>query len=161
MSANDVSALLWRERELLEMLLFKLEVKQLLLTAGKSRWLHHATREVEHVLDRLRAAGLARTIRVSELAEEWGAGENATLRDLIAAAPEETWAEIFQGHLTAMTELAAQISEVRDGNERLLRAAVRSTQETIADLNPDAGIYSANGAGPAPSGTANLVDKSL
>ncbi|WP_193509287.1 flagellar protein FlgN [Cryobacterium sp. BB736] len=161
MSANDVSALLWRERELLEMLLFKLEEEQLLLTAGKTRWLQHATREVEQVLDRLRAAGLTRTIEVSALAQEWGAREDATLRDLLAAAPEGTWTDIFQGHLSAMTELAAQIKEVRDGNERHLRAAVRSTQETIADLNPDAGIYTADGASSASTGSANLVDTSL
>ena len=45
MSANDLSNLLWRERELLELLVFKLEEEQLLLTAGKSRWLPQATRE--------------------------------------------------------------------------------------------------------------------
>ena len=36
MGANELSALLWRERELLELLSFKLEEEQLLLTAGKS-----------------------------------------------------------------------------------------------------------------------------
>ena len=37
MSANDLSNLLWRERELLELLVFKLEEEQLLLTAGKAK----------------------------------------------------------------------------------------------------------------------------
>ena len=56
MGVNELSAVLWRERELLELLTFKLEEEQLLLTAGKSRWIEHATREVEQVLERLRSA---------------------------------------------------------------------------------------------------------
>src|SRR4051812_39244560 len=44
MALTEVSNVLWRERELLEMLLFKLEEEQLLLTAGRTRWLPHATR---------------------------------------------------------------------------------------------------------------------
>jgi len=46
MAASELSAQLWKERELLELLLFKLEEEQLLLIAGKSRWISHATREV-------------------------------------------------------------------------------------------------------------------
>ena len=50
MGANDLSTFLWHERELLELLIFKLEEEQLLLTAGKTKWLQHATREVEQVV---------------------------------------------------------------------------------------------------------------
>jgi hypothetical protein len=164
-SANDVSALLWRERELLELLLFKLEEEQLLLTAGKSRWLSHATHEVEQVMDRLRAAGLTRTLEVATLAEEWGGGENSTLRELAAIAPDGPWRDIFMGHLRAMTEVTGQIKELRDINERFLRAAVRSTQETLAALVPDAGTYDAEGiAGGVRAHTpadARLFDQRL
>ena len=37
MAIHELSALLWRERELLDVLTFKLEEEQLLLTSGKSR----------------------------------------------------------------------------------------------------------------------------
>jgi hypothetical protein len=161
LSANDVSALLWRERELLELLLFKLEEEQLLLTAGQSRWLSHATREVEQVMDRLRAAGLTRTLEVATLAEEWGGGENSTLRELAAIAPDGPWRDIFTGHLRAMTELTSQIKEVRDINERFLRAAVRSTQETLATLVPDAGTYDAEGFAGNSRADARLFDQRL
>jgi flagellar biosynthesis/type III secretory pathway chaperone len=160
-SANDVSALLWRERELLELLLFKLEEEQLLLTAGKSRWLSHATREVEQVMDRLRAAGLTRTLEVATLAEEWGAGENSTLRELAAIAPDGPWRDIFTGHLRAMTEITGQIKELRDINERFLRAAVRSTQETLAALTPDAGTYDSEGLAGGTQAAARLFDQRL
>jgi len=47
MSLSDVSNILWRERQLLELLVFKLEEEQLVLAAGRNKWLTHATREVE------------------------------------------------------------------------------------------------------------------
>ncbi|TQL46602.1 FlgN protein [Homoserinimonas aerilata] len=160
MGANEVSAILWRERELLELLLFKLEEEQLLLTAGKARWLSHATREVEQVLERLRDSGLNRAIEVAALAEEWGAGSDASLRELVTHAPEGPWGEIFDNHLRAMTELTAEIQQLRDLNEQFLRSALRSTQETLASLSPDAGTYDSSGT--ASSGAdARLIDKRL
>jgi uncharacterized small protein (DUF1192 family) len=148
MGANELSALLWRERELLELLTFKLEEEQLLLTAGRTRWVDHASREVEQVLDRLREAGLARSVEVSSVAQEWGTDEEAPLRDIIASAPAGPWGEIFTGHLRSMTELTARISQLRDENERFLRAAARATQETLATAADAAAgsIYDASGA---------------
>ncbi|WP_082475296.1 MULTISPECIES: flagellar protein FlgN [unclassified Frigoribacterium] len=151
MGANELSALLWRERELLELLTFKLEEEQLLLTAGRTRWIDHATREVEQVLDRLRSAGLDRSVEVSSVAQEWGTDEEAPLREIIAAAPAGPWGEIFTAHLAAMTELTARIAQLRDENERFLRAAARATQETLATTTTDAGaaagaIYDATGS---------------
>jgi transposase len=153
--------LLWRERELLELMIFKLEEEHLLLTAGKSRWLEHATREVEQVMGRLRDAGLSRTVAVAALATEWDSSEDATLRELVAHAPAGPWAEILASHLQAMTELTGQIKELRDINEQFLRAAARSTQETLARIDIDARIYDARGASDSSLVGAQLVDKSL
>ena len=47
MALADFCRILWRERELLELLLFKLEEEQLVLASGRGRWLAHATHEVE------------------------------------------------------------------------------------------------------------------
>ncbi len=49
---EDLSLILWRERELLETLLYKLEQEQLVLASGRTRWLARAAREVETVLRR-------------------------------------------------------------------------------------------------------------
>ena len=161
MAASELSAQLWKERELLELLLFKLEEEQLLLISGKSRWISHATREVEQVMERMRSVGLARTVEVAVVAEEWGIGPDATLRELAAAAPSGIWSDIFTSHLTAMTELTGQIAEVRDTNERLLREAARSTQETLSGLTgsgPDAGVYGAAGENRPGDTGARLFD---
>lgn len=145
MAIHELSALLWRERELLDLLTFKLEEEQLLLTAGKSRWLPHGTREVEQVLDHLSKAGLARAVEVAAVAEQWGLSPDSSLSELAAAAPDAAWAEVLSSHLNAMQRQTAAIQELRDSNEQFLRAAVRSTQETAADLKPAAGTYDSHG----------------
>lgn len=159
MAASELSAQLWKERELLELLLFRLEEEQLLLVAGKSRWISHATREVEQVMEWMRTVDLARTIDVAAVAEEYGLGPDATLRELAAAAPD-VWSDIFASHLVAMTELTRQITEVRDTNERLLREAARSTQETLSDLTggADPGVYGSAGENRRDSTGGQLFD---
>lgn len=161
MGANELSALLWRERELLELLIFKLEEEQLLLTNGKSRWLQHATLEVEQVMTLLREAGLGRSVEVAALAREWRTDEEATLRELVAHAPTGAWGEIFDAHLNAMTGLTTQIKELRDVNEQFLRAAARSTQETLAGLNSESTTYDASGLSGSSATGARLFDKKL
>jgi hypothetical protein len=159
--ANELSALLWRERELLELLIFKLEEEQLLLMSGKSRWLQHATREVEQVLNLVREAGLGRSVEVAALALEWDTAEDATLREVVAHAPRGPWGEIFAAHLTAMTTSTNQIKALRDVNEQFLRAATRSTQETLAGLDTDASTYDARGSSDTVGAGARLFDRSL
>ncbi|MDP5226352.1 MULTISPECIES: flagellar protein FlgN [Arthrobacter] len=145
MAIHDLSARLWEERELLDLLTFKLEEEQLLLTAGKTRWLPHATREVEQVLERLAASGLARAVAASGVALEWGLPEESTLRELAGGAPEGPWGEILSAHLAAMTDQTALIRQLRDANAQFLRAAARSTQETLADAAAAGTTYDAKG----------------
>ncbi len=90
MGLAEVSSTLWRERELLELLLFKLEEEQLLLASGRSRWLSRATREVEVLLEEIRRTELLRAVQVDEAALELGLGPGPSLRELADAA-QEPW----------------------------------------------------------------------
>lgn len=160
MGANELSIQLWRERELLEMLLFKLDEQQLLLAAGRSQWIQFAAREIDQVLDRLRGAGLARTVEVATVAEEWGAGEASTIRELIEHAPEGAWQEVFADHLRALTKLAAEIEQMRDANAEQLSGVLRATQETIAALGHDTGEYTTKGD-RARDDAARIIDTEM
>ncbi|MFH5824911.1 flagellar export chaperone FlgN [Georgenia sp. AZ-5] len=162
MGANELSTLLWRERDLLELLLFKLEEEQLLLTAGRTRWLGHATREVEQVLEKLRAASLSRTLEAGSVAADWGLPEDATLRELAAGAPAlGPWRELLETHLAALVALTSSIRQVRDSNLQYLNSASRSTQETLAGLELSAGIYDARGASSPAAAGASTFDTTL
>ena len=159
-AVHDLSALLWQERELLDLLTFKLEEEHLLLTAGKTQWISHATREGEHVLERLQGGGLGRAVAAAAVARDWELSEEATLRDLAAGAPDTVWAEILSAHLAAMTDQTARIRQLRDANAQFLRAAARSTQETLAATETMATTYDAQGR-PAATGGTHLFDRSL
>src|SRR5436309_9375195 len=93
MGLADLSSILWREREMLELLLFKLEEEQLVLAGGRSRWLAHATREVEMVLEQIRNTEVLRAVEVEAVAREVGIGSNPSLSD-IADAAGAPWADL-------------------------------------------------------------------
>lgn len=161
MSAQDLSSLLWRQRDLLRMLTFKLEEEQLLLTAGKSQWIEYGTQEVQQVMTKLNAVVLAVSVESAKVAAEWGLPADSGLRALAAGAPANSpWGELLTKHLEALTQQTEVIAGLRDANSQFLRAAARSTQETLADARPAAGTYNAKGMTGAAT-TAGLLDQRL
>lgn len=162
MSANELSALLWRERELLDLLEFKLTTEQLLLTAGNSKFLQRSSDEIQTVSQRLRELSVARDMAVSALAEEWELPEQqASLRQITEVAPDEIWKDIFNGHLVALVTVTGRIKSLRDSNELLLRAAARTSQETMANLGENVTTYDARGQAGGHTATAQLIDKDI
>ncbi|MGO4384468.1 flagellar protein FlgN [Specibacter sp. RAF43] len=160
MGPEELTTLLWRERELLDLLVFKLEEEHLILTSGKSRWLDHATREVEHVLSRLRATSLERTALASSVSVDWGLADDASLLEMADGAPDGPWQEILESHQQAMSAQVEQIRGLRDTNLQFLRAGLRSAQDTVAGLVPDTGTYDHRGHTSQDPGS-RFLDKSV
>src|SRR3954449_7001331 len=82
---EKLSQMLWRERELLETLLFKLEEEQMLLESGRTRWLVRAAREVEKVLETIRETEILRAVAADGAADALGLRHNPSLRSLADA----------------------------------------------------------------------------
>ena len=160
MTLNSLSEALWRERRLLEMLLFKLEEEQLVLTAGRSRWLPQATREVEAVLDEIRSAEIARAVEVEDVAATLGLAGNASLAELAAAAPAP-WDELLRSHRDAFASVTAEIGRMADDNRELLALSHRATQETLASLEDSVRTYDETGQRRAEAPGAQLIDRSI
>lgn len=161
MGTNELSALLWKERELLELLHFKLEEEHLLLVSGKSQWISLATREIENILEKVHAAGLNRALEASQVATQWGIDAASPLSRIIEAAPAGPWNDILTAHLTALRDTTAEVTRLRDTNEQYLRAAFRSTQETLATLGEDTSLYGPAGTSAARSTGAHIIDTNL
>ena len=120
MSLSAVSDILWRERDLLELLVFKLEEEQLILDAGRHRWLAQAGREVEMVREEVRHVEVLRAAEVVALAEELEISPDVSLRQL-AAALEEPWRSIFVDHRRALR--AKREAPRRSSTHRARRAS--------------------------------------
>src|SRR5690349_21157131 len=135
MGLADLSSILWREREMLELLLFKLDEEQLVLAAGRTRWLARATREVEMVLEEIRQTELERAIEVSRAAAELGVPSDASLRQLADAAPAP-WSGLLLEHRAAFLALTDEITTLVQSNRELLfrgQTAVREVLSHLAD----------------------------
>jgi len=163
MSAAELSAALWRERELLDGLVYALEVEHLLLTAGRTHRLDRASRDVERVLGGVRDAGLARAVAVASVADAWAAPADATLRQLTEHSPDPGWREVLVEHLAALTRLAAQISELREANSSHLRTLVHSTDEVLAAgiQRRDPRAYTAQGRTAHSAVSTPVISKDL
>jgi len=160
-SLTDLSSVLWRSRELLELLLFKLEEEQLLLAAGRSRWLAHATREVEVVLDQIRQTEVARAAYSQDVAGGLGLLPDASLGQLAEAAPAP-WSDLLHQHRKAFLTLTAEISGMAEMNRDLLTAGQRAARETMLAFAGSVETYSPQGK--TVSGGArrpSLVDEAI
>lgn len=137
MSLNALNSLLWRERELLDLLEFKMEEQQLLLVAGKTQWIDRASREIDIVLDKVRSTSLTRAVESAPVALQYGLSDDAPLADIIAAITDPVWREVLTGHLMSLRGLTARIAALRENNTVHLRMAQRAAQETLANLDTD------------------------
>jgi hypothetical protein len=152
MGLETVSRILWRERELLELLLFKLEEEQLVLASGRTRWLAHATREVESVLEEIRRTELLRAVEVQAAAADLGLRADTSLGALADKAPAP-WDELLRQHRTAFLTLTEEISSVAESNRDLLTAGQRAARDTLLSLSDGVETYT-------PSGAASTVSSS-
>jgi hypothetical protein len=161
MGLNELSGVLWRERQLLELLLFKLEEEQLILTSGRTQWLGHATREVESVLEQVRAVELGRSVEAQNAAVALGLPEGSSLLALADRAPGP-WNALLREHHEAFVDLTHQIRVLADANRELLSSSHRATQETLMSLQDDTlRTYSAAGTTSGPTGSMRLLDEAL
>jgi flagellar FlgN protein len=160
MSFTDLSSVLWRLRELLELLLFKLEEEQLLLASGRTRWVAHATREVEIVLDNIRKAEVLRATHVHTVARELGLPEDVSLANLIAHAPAP-WADLLRQHRAAFLSLTAEITALANANRDLLTRGQRAARETMLLVTGSMETYGSRGETFSIDRRARLIDEAM
>ncbi|MEV8149665.1 hypothetical protein AB0O52_16180 [Arthrobacter sp. NPDC080073] len=133
MGADELSAMLWRERRQLDLLLYRLETQLLHVRAGNWPRLKFTAADVEKVLEHLRFDTLARNIESSALAIEWSLSANATLPMIASAAPPGIWPELLHEHHRELVVLLKQV-------------------ETTAAANVEALLTGPRGAGDPPLG---------
>ncbi len=161
MGFAEVSTVLWTERELLELLLFKLEEEQLVLASGRTRWLAHATREVEMVIEQIRGAELSRAVAVDELAGELGLTAGPSLTTLAEAAPAP-WDEMLRDHQLAFLQLTDEISDMSRSNRELLGTAARASREALMGVEGHAAqTYTPAGTKTQPMPATRVIDRAL
>lgn len=157
---EDLSLILWRERELLETLLYKLEIEKLVLASGRSRWLATAAKEVEAVLAAVRETELLRAIAADDAAASIGMASNPSLRAL-AEAVDEPWRSILLDHRDAFVRYMQQITEIAAANRELLTAGQQAARETFLSLSSLPESYAHDGRAVVDERRHRLLDQSI
>lgn len=157
---EKLSLVLWRERELLETLLFKLEEEQLVLAGGRTRWLARAAREVETVLGSIRETEALRAVAADAVAEQLGLSPNPSLSQLIDAVGEP-WQTILADHRQAFAETTAEIERLAEANRDLLTNGFRSARETLLSFEKASTGYTQTGTAVSSTLGSRFLDRSL
>src|SRR6187549_1473244 len=108
MSLPDLAAVLWRQRELLELLAYRLECEQLMLAGGRTRWLPAATTEVETLLDELSVIEMQRAAVSDAAARDLGLTAGASLEELAGTA-QPPWTEVLIEHRNALLAISSEL----------------------------------------------------
>ncbi|MBK6870161.1 MAG: flagellar export chaperone FlgN [Kineosporiaceae bacterium] len=165
MSLPDLAAVLWRQRELLERLVYRLECEQLLLAAGRTRFLPLATAEVEALIDDLSVVEMQRAAIADAVAVEVGLDAGARLEELAAAA-EPPWTGVLIDHRNALLTLTGELTVLAETNRHMMAAGLAAVEQAMAGLGLRDGRtsvgYDAQGRQDVIAGAAaTVVDRSL
>ncbi|WP_435299637.1 flagellar protein FlgN [Timonella sp. A28] len=160
MSLQTLNSLLWNQRQLLETLIFKLEEEQLLLAAGKSRWLPRSTAEIEAVLGQIRESDLARAVESTAVCTELGIDPDSPLTVIAERAPDQ-WSEILSSHRQALAQIMAEVEQLLSSNRELLSTSQRAVQEALSHLDGAAATYNASGAASSAESSPRILDQNL
>lgn len=165
---GELSHVLWRLRDLTSILVYRLEVQQLVLLSGRVRWVDVATEDVDRCLEAIRREERTRVRIVEQLSTLLGTGPTASLRDLCDVVPAP-WDVVLAEHQSEFLTLSAEAEEAARGNRELLHQGLSEVREFLDGMrgrSADAGAeqsYGARaGAGGAPApASAVLVDRDV
>ncbi|TFV68957.1 flagellar protein FlgN [Blastococcus sp. CT_GayMR20] len=161
MDYQHLSTLLWREQELLDLLLFKAEEKQYLILTGKTRWLARIAHEIEVVLDQLRTLEVERAAATEAIAVKLGLGANPSLRQVADAAPAP-WNDLFGKHHESLLVLVTDLRSLSDANRELIEGGLAAIGDALLTVKtPSAGTYGATGRAADGSHRAVTLDGAL
>ena len=164
MDLSGLSSLLWRERDILDNLLFKLDVQQLLLMSGRSGWLVRASREIETALEQVRIIELERAVRFNQVAGDLALDASPSL-SAIAEAAEEPWKSLLIEHYEAFLELATRIQAITSLNREMAFSAQIATEAILTsirgDSDPTLNLYAQTGATEKLDRKSVFVDEGL
>jgi hypothetical protein len=128
-AVTTLSATLWRLREALDHLLFKVFETRLVLDADQDRWLPNAGRELDAARREAAQIEIVRAVETLSLADHLGLVPTITLGELSGKLPSP-WDTIFLDHLDALRGLVGEIHRAA-GTDR--RASARPARVAPAD----------------------------
>jgi hypothetical protein len=151
---------LWRQQRLLELLLCRVEVQQLVLAAGRASWIERAATDRDEAGEALGEEELVRSIQLADLGNRLGLGTQPSLAELAEASPAP-WDEIFRDHHRTFLDLVTKVRQTSKANHELAQRSLRTMGELLdgptSAGEPVLSAYgrSTNGTGRVGAGSRN------
>lgn len=123
---TTLSSTLWRLREVLDQLLFKVFQTQLVVGSGEVKWLARTTRELDAALQETRHVEVLRAVETVALADRIGVPPELTAAQLVRLA-DAPWDTIFEEHRDALVALTGDVT----------RAAAAIPPVEVTEADPD------------------------
>lgn len=163
-SLDELSRVLWTQRELIDVLQYRLEVQRLMLIASRPDRLSMALSEVESAMAAIREVETARDAIVRRCAEFLGLAPNATITQLRNAAPEP-WHTLLAEHQEALLAQVAETERLAATNRELSARGVADMREVLNEITGTAPTvaYGPDGSRAQGGGLARpaLVDREV
>ncbi len=145
MGVNELSTVLYKELELLDDLLYKLTIQELILEANRPQWVDKSSQEIEKIVEDIRTLELVRALEISTTSEQLGLETMANLES-ITQIIEEPWQSILKSHLEALRNVTSQIDYISQRNKKSLQNKIGMTTQALDWL----GETSLNNYSPNP-----------
>jgi hypothetical protein len=165
MSLPDLAAVLWRQREVIEQLAYKLECEQLLMASGRTARLGQSISEVEGIAEKLQLLEMQRAEAADRAAAELGLPPGSGLAE-IAGSVQPPWTEVLLEHRTALLTLTAELKGLADSTRTLAEGGMAALDTALASIGGQSGTaangYDARGRVNQVAGRgAMVVDRAL
>lgn len=160
-AAEDLSHQLWTMRELLQHLVYKLEVQGLLMNTNRTRWVPFAVAEIDAVLAAVDEVEKMRADASRRLTTQYGLPRDVRLTDLIdrIGAP---WGPLLAQHRLHLLSLQAEIEEISRTNHELARRGLMRSREVIAALGEGGvDVYDTSGASVSLVSASQRLDRTF
>lgn len=159
--AEDLSHQLWTMRELLEQMVYKLEMQGLLLAAGRTRWLPFLNTEIESLMEAVNAVDAARSQASARLARRYGLRPDVSLSELLQYV-EHPWGQLLAQHRLHLVSLQSEIEDVSNSNQELARRGLMRSREIIASLGDNSvDVYDPRGYARPLTTSALRLDRTV
>ena len=157
---TELGHVLWRQRDLILRLIYRLEVQRLVLASGQTQWIALATEDVDDAIEDVQRQEVVRAALVEDLARPLGTPADASLRELIEAAPTP-WDLVLAEHHTEFLRLANEAEEAARNNRDILQQGLVDVRDLLESYgsSPESAYGDRTTGAIAPPTTSVLVDR--
>ena len=160
-AAEELSHQLWMLRELMEQLVYKLELQSMLLAAGRVRWLPFIAAEVDAVIDAVCRLEDDRQTASRRLAMQIGVSAGSSLTE-VADQLADPWGSVLRQHRLHLLSLQGEVEAAAQANHELARRGVLRTRELLAGLGEETvDLYTPSGVASASPLASRRLDRTV